>query len=98
MDHAVTVVIHNTNDVESDATQTFMRGFGYRSQESSSRCTELISWSETVRLPVSAEELADTGIVGLVFSEAPFQLRPHLRVMRHTAFLQCLECVRQTGK
>eukprot|EP00971_Amphidinium_carterae_P151802 3008835-Amphidinium_carterae.1 len=33
----------------------------------------------------------------MVFPEAPVQLGQHLRVVRHAAFLQCLDCGRQTG-
>eukprot|EP00971_Amphidinium_carterae_P233592 4635715-Amphidinium_carterae.1 len=34
----------------------------------------------------------------MVYPEASFQLGPHLRVVRHEDFLQCLECTRITGK
>eukprot|EP00971_Amphidinium_carterae_P288776 5734079-Amphidinium_carterae.1 len=34
----------------------------------------------------------------MVYPEAPFRLGPHLRVVRHGDFLQCLDCTRQTGK
>eukprot|EP00971_Amphidinium_carterae_P119181 2360941-Amphidinium_carterae.1 len=34
----------------------------------------------------------------MVFLEAPLQLGQHLHVVRHAAFLQCLDCLRQTGK
>eukprot|EP00971_Amphidinium_carterae_P045965 904365-Amphidinium_carterae.1 len=46
-----------------------------------------------VRLPTEppAEE-ADVGIIGMVFPEVPFQMRPHQRVLRHAAFAQCLDC------
>eukprot|EP00971_Amphidinium_carterae_P318865 6338410-Amphidinium_carterae.1 len=53
------------------------------------------------RVSVPAETLVeetDIGIVGMVFPEASFQLGPHQRVVRHAAFLQCLDCGRQTRK
>eukprot|EP00971_Amphidinium_carterae_P135592 2686480-Amphidinium_carterae.1 len=54
------------------------------------------------RVRLAAEALAEdptyTGIVGIVYPEAPFQLGLHLHVVRHAAFLHCLECRRQTGK
>eukprot|EP00971_Amphidinium_carterae_P098622 1950459-Amphidinium_carterae.1 len=34
----------------------------------------------------------------MVYPEAPFQLGPHLRVVRHEDILQCLDCTRITGK
>eukprot|EP00971_Amphidinium_carterae_P139967 2773403-Amphidinium_carterae.1 len=34
----------------------------------------------------------------MVYPEAPFRLGPHLRVVRHEDFLQCLDCTRITGK
>eukprot|EP00971_Amphidinium_carterae_P211894 4204811-Amphidinium_carterae.1 len=34
----------------------------------------------------------------MVYPEALFQLGPHLRVVRHEDFLQCLDCTRLTGK
>eukprot|EP00971_Amphidinium_carterae_P230339 4571272-Amphidinium_carterae.1 len=34
----------------------------------------------------------------MVFPEAPFQLGPHQRVVRHAIFLRCLNCGRQAGK
>eukprot|EP00971_Amphidinium_carterae_P116143 2301005-Amphidinium_carterae.3 len=52
-----------------------------------------------VRLP--AEVAEETPVVvptkGMVYLEAPL-LGPHLRVVRHEAFLHCLDCGRQTGK
>eukprot|EP00971_Amphidinium_carterae_P179394 3558302-Amphidinium_carterae.1 len=52
-----------------------------------------------VRLPAEvAEEKPDVGPKGMVYPEAPFQLGPHLHVVRHEVFLQCLDCGRQTGK
>eukprot|EP00971_Amphidinium_carterae_P188075 3733067-Amphidinium_carterae.1 len=44
-----------------------------------------------------AEDPADTGIVGIVFPEVPFKIGLHLRVVRHAAYLHCLECGGQTG-
>eukprot|EP00971_Amphidinium_carterae_P172874 3426777-Amphidinium_carterae.1 len=35
---------------------------------------------------------------GMVYPEAPFQLGQHLCVVQHAAFLQCLDCICQTGK
>eukprot|EP00971_Amphidinium_carterae_P340206 6478411-Amphidinium_carterae.3 len=37
-------------------------------------------------------------IRGQVFPETPFQIGPHQPVVRHSTFLQCLDCGRQTGK
>eukprot|EP00971_Amphidinium_carterae_P317194 6305928-Amphidinium_carterae.1 len=52
-----------------------------------------------VRLPAApVEDPADIVIVGMVFHNAPFKLGPRLRVVRHAAFLQRLECSHQTGK
>eukprot|EP00971_Amphidinium_carterae_P320293 6366847-Amphidinium_carterae.1 len=36
--------------------------------------------------------------ISMVYPEAPFQLGPHFRVVRHEDFLQCLNCIRITGK
>eukprot|EP00971_Amphidinium_carterae_P273497 5427772-Amphidinium_carterae.1 len=52
-----------------------------------------------VRLP--AEEVEETRAVGpkgMVYPEVPFQIGSHMRVVRHETFLQCLDCIRHTGK
>eukprot|EP00971_Amphidinium_carterae_P274226 5442339-Amphidinium_carterae.1 len=49
-------------------------------------------------LATPAEDASDTGIVGMAFLEAPFQLEVRQKVVRHAAFLYCLDCGRQTGK
>eukprot|EP00971_Amphidinium_carterae_P023794 469064-Amphidinium_carterae.1 len=52
-----------------------------------------------VRLPAEVvEETPEVGPRGMVYPEAPFQLGPHLRVVRHETYLRCLDCSRQTGK
>eukprot|EP00971_Amphidinium_carterae_P166768 3304713-Amphidinium_carterae.2 len=45
-----------------------------------------------------AVEAPEVPIKGQVVPEAPFQIGPHQRVVRHETFIQCLDCGRQTGK
>eukprot|EP00971_Amphidinium_carterae_P295820 5875040-Amphidinium_carterae.1 len=50
-----------------------------------------------VRLPREpAENVPEVPVRGMVYPEAPFRLGPHLRVVRHEDFLQCLACTRIT--
>eukprot|EP00971_Amphidinium_carterae_P259269 5144569-Amphidinium_carterae.1 len=77
------------NQLAPDANWVRWADFAYKRPDSEPR----------VGLPaeVPAENPADSGIVGMVFPEAPFQLGPHSRVARHAAFLQCLKCGREKG-